>query len=262
MVSAKQPELSQPSPRQPMSANPAPEALTSSVLVVDDERDVTDLVAYHLRAKGLRVATLNDPNQIMGVARTFQPDLVILDVMMPELNGTQICRMLRADPVLKHTPIFFLSARADEPSRVTGLEAGADDFICKPFSIKELVLKVTSVLRRIASTSSQSTTSVISVGRINLDSGKHTVEVCGLPIELTATEFKLLQVLMERKGRVLSREYLLTNVWNYENEIETRTVDTHVRRLREKLASEAVLIETVRGVGYRMMERPPDSCST
>lgn len=238
------------------------DARPQRILVIDDEEDVTALLAYHLRAKGYRVESLNDPSLIMGRARSFQPDLVILDVMMPELNGVQICRMLRADPKLKRTPIIFLSARTEEADRIKGFEVGADDYICKPFSPKELILRVQSIFRRVSEGEEEQRGLVFQMGHVVLDVDHHRVTVHGEPIELTATEFKLLRVLMERKGRVQARDHLLLNVWNYEAEIETRTVDTHVRRLREKLGTEASLIETVRGVGYRMVDRKPEACST
>ncbi|MEZ5413190.1 MAG: response regulator transcription factor [Opitutaceae bacterium] len=224
------------------------------ILVVDDEPDVTDLLAYTLKAKGFTVEALNNPNASVGFARTFLPDLVILDVMMPELNGIQICRMLRADPALKHVPIIFLTAKAEEGDRIQGLENGADDYVSKPFSTKELVLRVQSVLRR-TSEGGQPEVKLLQAGDIVLDIARHEVKLHGQAIDLTATEFKLLRLLMERRGRVQTREHLLINVWNYETEIETRTVDTHVRRLREKLGDQADWIETIRGVGYRMAEQ-------
>lgn len=230
------------------------EAKPKRILVVDDESDVTDLVAYHLRSKGFQVEAVNDPNSSIGVARTFLPDLVILDVMMPDLNGIQICRMLRADPKLKKVPVIFLTAKAEENDRIQGLELGADDYICKPFSIKELVLRVQSIIRRISEALPEEPKR-LQVGQIVIEVDRHEAFVHGRKIELTATEFKLLRLLMERRGRVQTREHLLINVWNYETEIETRTVDTHVRRLREKLGTEADWIETIRGVGYRMAER-------
>jgi two-component system phosphate regulon response regulator PhoB len=224
------------------------------ILVVDDEPDVTDLLAYTLKAKGFTVEALNNPNASVGFARTFLPDLVILDVMMPELNGIQICRMLRADPALKHVPIIFLTAKAEEGDRIQGLETGADDYVSKPFITKELVLRVQSILRR-TSEGGQPEVKLLQAGDIVLDIARHEVKLHGQPIDLTATEFKLLRLLMERRGRVQTREHLLINVWNYETEIETRTVDTHVRRLREKLGDQADWIETIRGVGYRMAEQ-------
>lgn len=231
-----------------------PEPLPQKILVVDDESDVSTLVAYHLKAKGYQIEVVNDPNRSIGIARTFLPDLVILDVMMPELNGIQICRMLRADPQLKKVPVIFLTAKAEENDRIQGLETGADDYICKPFSTKELVLRVQTILRRLAVVTPE-VPKRIQVGEIAMDTERHVVQLHGQPLELTATEFNLLKLLMERRGRVQTREHLLLNVWNYETEIETRTVDTHVRRLREKLGSEADWIETVRGVGYRIAEK-------
>jgi two-component system phosphate regulon response regulator PhoB len=224
------------------------------ILVVDDESDVSALVAYHLKAKGYQVEVVNDPNRSLNIARTFLPDLVILDVMMPELNGIQICRLLRADPQLLKVPVIFLTAKAEENDRIQGLETGADDYICKPFSTKELVLRVQTILRRL-SESAPAVLKRLEVGAIVIFTERHAVELHGQPLVLTATEFNLLKLLVERRGRVQTREHLLLNVWNYETEIETRTVDTHVRRLREKLGTEADWIETVRGVGYRIAER-------
>ncbi len=223
------------------------------IIIVDDEPDVTELVSYQLRAKGYAVEVLNNPTQSIARIRSFQPDLVILDVMMPEITGIQICRMLRADPKTKTLPVVFLTARAEEADRVLGLEVGGDDYICKPFSVKELALRVQGLLRRL-SPADEGQPRRLEIGTIVLDSERHEVTIKGLPIELTATEFRLLRLLMERKGRVQTREHLLLNVWNYETEIETRTVDTHIRRLREKLGDQADLIETLRGVGYRMID--------
>jgi len=245
--------------RDPSKTDPTPsDERIRRILVVDDEEDVTALVGYHLRAKGFRVETVNDPTLVIGRARSFQPDLVILDVLMPELSGIQVCRMLRADPKLSRVAVVFLSAKSEEGDRVQGLELGADDYVCKPFSPKELLLRIQTILRR----GEEHKGAVVQIGKIVLDVDHHRVTVNNEPIEVTATEFKLLRVLMERKGRVQARDHLLLNVWNYETEIETRTVDTHVRRLREKLGSEASLIETVRGVGYRMTDRKPEACPT
>jgi len=226
------------------------------ILVVDDEPDVTSLLAYHLKAHGYVVETINDSTRCLGLAQTFIPDLVLLDVMMPDLNGIQVCRLLRADPKLSRVPVFFLTAKVAESDRIQGFESGGDDYICKPFSIKELVLRVRSALRRSGEAAPESPHR-LQIGAIVLDTDRHEVTVKGTPVELTATEFRLLQLLMERRGRVQTREHLLVNVWNYENEIETRTVDTHVRRLREKLGAEADWIETIRGVGYRLADKRP-----
>ncbi len=224
------------------------------ILVVDDEPDVTELVAYHLKAKGFHVETLNDATDSISKARAYHPDLLILDIMMPHLSGIQICRILRTDNRLANVPIIFLTAKAEPQDRIEGLESGADDYLGKPFSPKELVLRVESILRRIAAPA-QGAVPRLAIGDIVLDSDTHRVAVRGRPLELTATEFKLLRLLMERQGRVQTREHLLLNVWNYSTEIETRTVDTHIRRLREKLGDEAAWIETIRGVGYRVAEK-------
>lgn len=224
------------------------------ILVVDDEPDVTDLVAYHLKAKGFHVETLTDATASISKARNFQPNLIILDIMMPHLSGIQICRILRADPKLAKVPIIFLTAKAEPHDRIEGLESGADDYLSKPFSPKELVLRVESILRRV-SAPKEPAAAKLHIGDILLDSETHRVAVRGKLLELTATEFKLLRLLMERQGRVQTREHLLLNVWNYSTEIETRTVDTHVRRLREKLGTEAGWVETIRGVGYRIADK-------
>ncbi|MEI6105589.1 MAG: response regulator transcription factor [Opitutae bacterium] len=224
------------------------------ILVVDDEPDVTDLVAYHLKAKGFQVECLNDSTASIAKARQLHPDLIILDIMMPHLSGIQLCRILRADNKLAKVPIIFLTAKAEPHDRIEGLESGADDYLGKPFSPKELVLRVESILRRIATPQDPAATK-LQIGEIVLDSEMHRVTVRGATLELTATEFKLLRLMMERQGRVQTREHLLLNVWNYATEIETRTVDTHVRRLREKLGAEAGWIETIRGVGYRIADK-------
>jgi len=227
------------------------------ILIIDDEPDITNLVSYHLKAAGYEVTTVNEPVGSLATARSLLPDLVILDIMMPDLNGIQICRILRTDPKLKGVPIIFLTARVEEADRVSGFEAGGDDYLCKPFSIRELVLRVHSILRRTKDTPKEAKR--LQVGQIVLDVECHEVTINGRSVQLTAIEFKLLSRLMESRNRVLTREYLLINVWNYETEIETRTIDTHVRRLREKLGSEAAWIETIRGIGYRIAERKAET---
>jgi two-component system phosphate regulon response regulator PhoB len=224
------------------------------ILVVDDEPDVTELVAYNMKAKGFQVETLNDATASIAKARAYRPDLIILDIMMPDLSGIQVCRILRSDPKLARVPIIFLTAKSESHDRIEGLESGADDYLSKPFSPKELVLRAESILRRISSPK-EVPVAKLHVGDILLDSETHRVTVRGELLELTATEFKLLQLLMERQGRVQTREHLLLNVWNYSTEIETRTVDTHVRRLREKLGEESGWVETIRGVGYRIADK-------
>jgi two-component system phosphate regulon response regulator PhoB len=226
------------------------------ILIVDDEPDVTELVSYKLRREGYEVAVINDPLQIMGKAREFNPDLFILDIMMPELDGLKICRMIRADNKLRGVPIIFLTARGEVEDRIKGLESGADDYISKPFDTKELTLRIALIFKR-ASNEGRSESREVSIGKIVLNDELHVVKLDGKQLDLTATEFKLLKLLMQRKGRVQTRENLLVNVWNYDTDTETRTVDTHIRRLREKLGSEAGLVETVRGVGYRMNDPVP-----
>ena len=222
-------------------------------MVVDDEPDVTDLVAYRLTREGYDVATINEPLQIMGKAREFNPDLFVLDIMMPELDGLKICRMIRADNKMKTVPIIFLTAKGEIEDRIKGLESGADDYISKPFDTKELALRIGLIFKRMSQQSSSEKMQLV-VADIVLDEELHSVKLAGNEIELTATEFKLLKLLMQRKGRVQSRENLLVNVWNYDTNTETRTIDTHIRRLREKLGDRSSLIETVRGVGYRINE--------
>ena len=224
------------------------------ILVVDDEPDVTELLKYKLEQAGYRCEVLNDPLQFVGRARDFLPDLMILDIMMPELSGLQLCQLVRADPATKHVPVIFLTARGEAEDRVKGLEVGADDYIAKPFNSKELILRVANVLKRGPATPESRTTSRWEMGGVVVDAELHQLTVDGVEVVLTATEFRLLSLLMERKGRVQTREHLLVNVWHYDTDIETRTVDTHVRRVREKLGPYAHLIETVRGVGYRVVD--------
>ena len=229
------------------------EAKPRKILVVDDEADVTDLVAYHLKAKGYQVETLNDPNRSVGTARSLVPDLVILDVMMPDLTGIQICRMLRADPKLRKVPVIFLTAKAEESYRIQGLEIGADDYISKPFSTKELVLRVQTILRRLGDNPPEEPRRM-QVGGIVIEVDRHQVTVNGKPIELTATEFKLLLSMIESPGITQERGDLLKKVWGYSDMIQTRTLDTLIKLLREKLGAHGNSIETVRGVGYRFSD--------
>lgn len=224
------------------------------ILVLDDEPDVTELLEYKLEQEGYRVEVLNDPLEFIAKVREFEPDLMILDIMMPELNGLQLCRIARSDPSMKDIPIIFLSARGEAEDRIKGLETGADDYISKPFNTKELQLRINNMLHRSSSTAEPAGQSRIEIGGVVIDEDMHQMTVDGKNVVLTATEFRLLKLLMERKGRVQSREHLLVNVWHYDTDIETRTVDTHVRRVREKLGPYAHLIETVRGVGYRAVD--------
>lgn len=223
------------------------------ILVVDDEPDVTDLIHYRLQKDGYEVGVVNDPLQFMGKAQAFNPDLFVLDIMMPELDGLKLCRMIRADPKVKDAPVIFLTAKGEVEDRIKGLEHGADDYLAKPFDVKELALRINGILKR-SKKDPEPLCPHFQVSDIILDEETHRVTVANIPVELTSTEFKLLKLLMERKGRVQTRENLLVNVWNYDTDTETRTIDTHIRRLREKIGLRADLIETVRGVGYRINE--------
>lgn len=223
------------------------------VFVVDDEPDLTELLEFRLRSAGFEVEVSNSPIEAIGRAREFQPDLLLLDVMMPDLDGFKLCRMLRADKSMRGIPVIFLTARGEAGDRIHGLELGAADYVAKPFDIKELVLRIGNVLKRWGPAPEQAEERLV-LGDLVLDGERHALTVAGESVELTATEFKLLRLLMERKGRVQTRENLLVNVWNYTTETETRTIDTHIRRLREKLGKQGSLIETVRGVGYRIVD--------
>ncbi|MDG1667965.1 MAG: response regulator transcription factor [Opitutae bacterium] len=224
------------------------------ILVVDDEPDVTELLKYKFEQEGYRCQVLNDPLLFASTARDFEPEIMIFDIMMPELSGLQLCRMARADPLLKHVPIIFLTARGETEDRIQGLEIGADDYLPKPFNMKELSIRVGKLLARSATVSETTKSTRIEISGVVIDAELHQLSIDGSEVVLTATEFRLLKLLMERKGRVQSREHLLVAVWNYDTDIETRTVDTHVRRVREKLGPYAHLIETVRGVGYRAVD--------
>ncbi len=224
------------------------------ILVVDDEPDVTELLEYKFEQEGYKVEVLNDPLSFVAKVRDFEPHLMVLDIMMPELNGLQLCRIARSDPAMKRIPVIFLTAKGEAEDRVKGLETGADDYISKPFNTKELLLRVGNILSRGEKPVESAAAARIEIAGVVIDEEVHRLTVDGEPVPLTATEFRLLKLLMERKGRVQSREHLLVNVWHYDTDIETRTVDTHVRRVREKLGPYAHLIETVRGVGYRAVD--------
>ncbi len=222
------------------------------ILVVDDEPDAVELVEFNLKQAGFEVVTAADGAEALRKARSVQPALVILDLMLPEVNGLEVCKLVRRDPATSGVPILMLTAKAAEIDRVLGLELGADDYVTKPFSPRELILRVKKLLER--GQSSKGRREQFVFGDLLIDVPRHIVTWRGKRIELTATEFKLLALLAERRGRVQSREQLLRDVWNYESEMDTRTVDTHMRRLREKLRAAAKYLDTVRGVGYRFVE--------
>ena len=223
------------------------------ILIVDDEPDVTELLKYKLEQDGHVCQVVNSPLSFISVAREFNPNLIILDIMMPELNGLQLCKMVRSDPNMNTIPIIFLTARGEVEDRIKGLESGGDDYMAKPFNTKELLLRVGNILSRTGSNESVNNKKRIQIAGVVLDETLHELRVDGELVILTATEFRLLKLLMLRKNRVQTRENLLVNVWNYDTDIETRTVDTHVRRVREKLGPYANMIETIRGVGYKVV---------
>jgi phosphate regulon transcriptional regulator PhoB len=224
--------------------------MAATVLVVDDEKDLVDLVKYHLEKEGLKCLEARDGETALQVAKERIPDLVVLDLMLPGLDGLEVCRKLRKDPKTSSIAIIMLTAKAEEVDRIVGLEMGADDYMVKPFSPRELVARVKAVLRR---GQGQDTPAVKRVGTLEVDEGKHQVAVAGTAVELTVKEFDLLCALMRANGRVLNRDQILETVWGYSNavDIESRTVDVHIRRLREKLGKEYKRIVTVKGVGYR-----------
>jgi two-component system phosphate regulon response regulator PhoB len=226
--------------------------MKARILVVDDEPEAVELVEFNLRQAGYEVASAADGAEALQKARALLPSLIVLDLMLPELDGLEVCKILGRDPASAAIPIIMLTAKAGEIDRVLGLELGADDYLTKPFSPRELVLRVKKLLERVRATDAKD--EVLRLGELLIDASRHAVSWRGKPLDLTATEFKLLGVLAERRGRVQSREQLLRDVWEYNNLIDTRTVDTHMRRLREKLGSAAKYLDTVRGVGYRFIE--------
>ena len=224
----------------------------ATILVVDDERDLASLLDFNLRQAGFETQVASTGAEALALARRRVPDLVLLDLMLPDLPGTEVCRQLKVDARTRSVPVVMLTARGDELDRVVGFELGADDYVVKPFSVRELVLRVQAVLRRAARTTAERPPD--SVGAIRVDVEAHRFWVAGEEVELTPIEFRLLVTFMSRLGRVQSRDRLLEDVWEMSGELETRTVDTHVKRLREKLGPARDLLETVRGVGYRLVD--------
>src|SRR5262245_37778131 len=224
--------------------------MSHRILVVDDEPDITALVAYHLAKAGYRVSTASTGPDALKAAREEKPDIVILDVMLPGVSGYDVLAELRRREETREVGVILLTARREEPDRIRGLSLGADDYLTKPFSPAELALRVTGLLRRLAAPA-VSSGSTLAAGPVSIERSGHRVTVEGKEIELTATEYKLLLTLVERRGRVQTRPQLLETVWEAQPDIQTRTVDMHVQRLRTKLGEAGKLIETVRGFGYR-----------
>jgi two-component system phosphate regulon response regulator PhoB len=222
---------------------------TQTVLIVEDENDIRELLAFNLRREGFSVLEAGDGREALGLAAVKKPDIILLDIMLPGLDGLGVSRELQRDPGTSAIPVIMLTAKGEEVDRIVGLELGAADYVVKPFSVREVILRIRSVLRRNAVPSE---TLPLHCGAITLDMVEHTVRVAGVPVELTITEFRLLEDLLRHKGKARSREQLLNAVWGYSFEGYARTVDTHVRRLRAKIGDEAAEgVETVRGVGYR-----------
>ena len=226
----------------------------SKILVVEDDHDIAELIRHYLEKAGHSVHRLSSGGSVMARLRADPADLVILDLMLPEVGGLAVCQAMRGDPATAATPIIMLTARGDEADRVAGLEIGADDYVTKPFSPKELTARVTALLRRASRPAAPG--GILRYGGITIDPDRHAVTSNGDEVRLTAKEFLLLQYLVQHRGRVLSRDVLLTDVWGYHYTGGTRTVDVHIRRLREKLPQLGEAIQTIKQFGYKLTERP------
>jgi DNA-binding response OmpR family regulator len=223
--------------------------MEDTVLLVEDESDVVDLLRYHFKKAGFKVEIANSGDAGLAAVRSQRPDAVVLDLMLPGMTGLEVCRALKIDSETASIPVLMLTARSEVKDRVKGLEIGADDYVTKPFSPKEVVLRVQGLLRRIRSAAEE--VSIVEVDGIAIDKSTLRASIGNERLELTTIEFKLLLTLIHNRGKTLSRETLLSDVWGYSTGADTRTVDTHMRRLREKLGDHATKVETVRGQGYR-----------
>ncbi len=221
----------------------------ATILIVDDEPDVADLLKYHLHRAGYLTLTAGTGAKALEIARQSRPEAIVLDLMLPGMSGLEVCRELRKNPDTASLGVLMLTAKGQPTERINGLEIGADDYVTKPFSPKEVVLRVQALVRR--TQAAREGGGIVESGDVRIDKGSFEITLAGQRLDLTTTEFKLLCLLVERRGRVQSRDVLLKDVWGYENSIDTRTVDTHIRRLREKLGASADRIETMRGEGYR-----------
>ena len=223
--------------------------MNAKILVVDDEPDALEVLGFKLREAGFAPVFAGDGARAISAARDEHPALIVLDLMLPEIDGFEVCKILRRDPTTSAIPILMLTARTSEMDRVVGLELGADDYVTKPFSPREVVVRIRKLLAR--SGGADLPGGPFKCGELTIDVLRHEVTLNDTPVALTATEFKLLDILARNRGRVQTRDRLLRDVWGYDNPIDSRTVDTHMRRLREKLGSAARFLETIRGVGYR-----------
>jgi len=230
-------------------------AVRGSILIVEDEPDLVDTLEYNLRQEGYETRrALTGRAALDALAADPVPDLVLLDLMLPDISGTEVCRRLRGSERTAGVPVVMLTARGEEIDRVVGFEVGADDYVVKPFSVRELTLRIGAVLRR--ASSREPAGDDISFGTISVDAAGHRAWVDGEEVHLTALEFRLLTTFLSRRGRVQTRDVLLDDVWGYGGDVTTRTVDTHIKRLREKLGKAGEYVETVRGVGYRFRSEP------
>ncbi|RDV40007.1 DNA-binding response regulator [Bradymonadaceae bacterium TMQ3] len=233
--------------------------MSKLILIVEDEPDLVENLDYNLRREGFEAdAALTGQQALARLHERPLPDLIVLDLMLPDLSGFEICRRVRADQTTRHIPILMLTARGEDHERVEGFEAGADDYVVKPFNVRELMLRVRAVLRRSEGPDDAPALDQVSFGRLRVDFPAVRVWIDDEPISLTALEFRLLETLFTRRGRAQSREVLLSDVWDIQADVMTRTVDTHIKRLREKLGPCGPYIETLRGIGYRFCATPPD----
>jgi two-component system, OmpR family, phosphate regulon response regulator PhoB len=226
------------------------------ILVIEDDKDIAELMSYNFRQEKISSEICFSGASGLAKARKTLPDLIILDLMLPDLGGLEICKALKADPKTQGIPVLMLTAKGEEVDRIVGFEVGADDYLTKPFSPRELTLRVKAILRRLKDREWSEARSMQSFGLLHLDPSKFQVKVDKEEVRLTALEFKLLQYLLSSKGRVATRDMLLDQVWGYDAALTTRTVDTHIKRLREKLGRAGDYIETIRGIGYRFKEKP------
>jgi two-component system phosphate regulon response regulator PhoB len=232
--------------------------MSGLVLVIEDEVDLATTLEYNLRSEGFQVRLAHSGRQGLSAALADPvPDVIVLDLMLPDLSGTEICRKLRENDRTRDVPIIMCTAKGEEIDRVVGFEVGADDYVVKPFSVRELILRIRALLRRVSR--GEGEPALVRFGRLKLDRDAHRAWVDDLEIALTALEFRLLNAFVSRKGRVQSRDALLSDVWGIDAEVTTRTVDTHVKRLREKLGDAGAYIETLRGVGYRFKAEPDEA---
>jgi two-component system phosphate regulon response regulator PhoB len=228
----------------------------AAILIVEDEADLQQVLAYNLRQAGHEVLTAASGEAALALVRQRPPDLIVLDLMLPGMTGIEVCRLVKSDPLTRHVAVLILTARGAEIDRVVGFELGADDYVVKPFSVRELALRIQAILRRGHDDTPSASARAVEFGKLRIDRDAHRVWVEDREVPLTALEFRLLGALFDRRDRVQSRATLLDEVWGVSSELETRTVDTHVKRLREKLAAAGAYIETVRGVGYRFCASP------